>query len=1314
MIDAISEILVKTLLTGPPHGTLTVLNFALSFFDFSDVSGRWLCLLTLQVSSDPDLSKEARRGLDPHQLRILFPQHRDAASYPKLADLLSWPSKWVFCKTYSPISCLHDFQPAVLNALVNISTISFYAMHLPALVDPKIERYQEVLRELVKHDFNAKRILQRRVTTDLTYNHEGDLAVFVPTLISIILERQSEVAVNTLIDILALSFSSVEQFVLTHVVDFLNIALKSPVEPFRSRISLLYAIVASSPQQTIQEIEMQITRVPTMTSQDRSLSDPTVVIPLLRCMSIRGRSFSLDLSLWEEKFLERCSAKEENYISASVTKLLDLAYTDSVQYRAKHISALLAIWKQHKTRASTEILKRILPTLATLTIPLLSDSDQLQEVLENFMVNTDSSIELSLALGEALSVTLGRWHSRSFLVRLEIPLGSKVHDFDIRVDLLTSSIERLLAGLTSSSLCERRGSFFKLLCLVQLLDCSEIDSRLTNIHNAFLMVLGDKDELLAEAAIKGLQIVYHRAETGQRDEMIIQAFRTFLRKAGPERIIPNQESAATLLDLEPNVEQSTARTIDNNSSTRLYRDLYNLCLEIGHKTLLYYLLDMVPNEPIFSIHHEALLGFHSLSLEQDHSRELLQSSQVLLALLPKVFRYRHDPSAKIASRFQSIFVRLFPEDKHTIDQNFELIMNELLCCMSDSAWRTRESAIRALTTLIIGRPTSELQTQIERLWSAGFRALDDIKESVRESSLAFCKGLASALLKSSTDENASTASSIFELGIPLLMTEIHSQSKEVSAFALKTLLNITKEAKTSAIGRFLPALIEEFLLLTSNMEPETLNYLSFHVSKYDLSQNDLDQHRLSAIRNSPILDALEQCIDHLDVSSAVLAMPKVYHIIGQTHGLPTRAATSRFMISLTSRNPELMRLHADAAIGALTKTLDDRSETVVSLSASAVGYLVRVASQDRIVALVTLLAKKLSEGSQSLSAGLVVRAISQNANDKFQDFGSLFLPLCFLAMHDQVESDRVHFRAVWDNNTGSTGAMKLYQKEIITLAEQYLTSPAWRMRQMAASALAELAKSVVLRPETQQELFRLLTAGLDSRAWDGKEDVLGAFVALMRMDSSSVTDAQRIIARKIMAREASRTNLKYRLKALSHFASFLERDEKCSSFQVVHDLIEQDLDELDNEIEKNAMTLELLRCLGHAYRPVHDNDRAQQYRALLTYCFTTSEISWTFKQHVCEVLKTSFERIANSKSFWTAEDMPRTWSLLSTCLQERAHRIVRETAISTCQAFRHACVQQGIGADQMSSFKGQIENMIQMETDPVMQALLDTLSSSYM
>lgn len=71
-----------------------------------------------------------------------------------------------------------------------------------------------------------------------------------------------------------------------------------------------------------------------------------------------------------------------------------------------------------------------------------------------------------------------------------------------------------------------------------------------------------------------------------------------------------------------------------------------------------------------------------------------------------------------------------------------------------------------------------------------------------------------------------------------------------------------------------------------------------------------------------------------------------------------------------------------------------------------------------------------------------------------------FLPFVFVAKNDTDKDVAKEFSITWDENTGGSGAIKLYLKEIIQLAIANISSARWSAKQTSAFALADAATAI--------------------------------------------------------------------------------------------------------------------------------------------------------------------------------------------------------------------------------------------------------------
>ncbi|CAN0518376.1 unnamed protein product, partial [Ectocarpus sp. 8 AP-2014] len=98
-------------------------------------------------------------------------------------------------------------------------------------------------------------------------------------------------------------------------------------------------------------------------------------------------------------------------------------------------------------------------------------------------------------------------------------------------------------------------------------------------------------------------------------------------------------------------------------------------------------------------------------------------------IVPRLFRYRFDPSAKTRAAMDQLWRAV------VIHSNLSAIITELLRALGDRKWRDRQSACAGLSDVLRGRSWDEIGPHLEMLWTMADRGLDDIKESVAEAAV---------------------------------------------------------------------------------------------------------------------------------------------------------------------------------------------------------------------------------------------------------------------------------------------------------------------------------------------------------------------------------------------------------------------------------------------------------------------------------------------------------------------------------------------------------------------------------------------------
>ncbi|KAK0949010.1 proteasome component M29, partial [Friedmanniomyces endolithicus] len=386
--------------------------------------------------------------------------------------------------------------------------------------------------------------------------------------------------------------------------------------------------------------------------------------------------------------------------------------------------------------------------------------------------------------------------------------------------------------------------------------------------------------------------------------------------------------------------------------------------------------------------------------------------------------------------------------------------------------------------------------------------------------------------------------------LPFLLSPsgMESSAQEVQAFSVHTLLEIIKKANGSTLRPFIPELVERLIGLLSSLEPEAVNYLHLNATKYNLTEQKIDDMRLSNIRSSPLMEAIERCLDLLDDETMQRLQPKLENAMKSAVGLPSKVGASRVLVSLSTRRLAVFRQFVDHFLKLIEKLILDRNETVASSYAVAAGYLARAASDKQLLRLIEF-AKALyfdSEGDResvtprrSITSGEVIFATAKHAADRFGSVAASVVPFVFVAKHDPNEQVKEQFQNAWNESVGGSRAVALYLSEIVSISDKHLDSPQWVLKHTSARAVADAVTVVAsleskISTETARALWPTLEKALGGKTWEGKEVVLSAFAKFVESASAEYVQQPAVssLVVKIASREAKRQNAAYKPHAI--------------------------------------------------------------------------------------------------------------------------------------------------------------------------------------
>ena len=409
------------------------------------------------------------------------------------------------------------------------------------------------------------------------------------------------------------------------------------------------------------------------------------------------------------------------------------------------------------------------------------------------------------------------------------------------------------------------------------------------------------------------------------------------------------------------------------------------------------------------------------------------------------------------------------------------------------------------------------------------------------------------------DSSAKGADAMLKNVIPFLLSPsgIESSAEEVRLFALSTLLQIIKSGSGRVLRPYVPEIVGRLIELLASLEPQQVEYLRLNIDQYGMTAQELDDVRLTAVKASPVMEAIERCLDFLDEPTMRELQSSLENAIKAAVALPSKVGAARILVTLATRHNFIFKQHAAQFLRVACKQVLDRNETVSSSYATACGYLARLASNQEILKLVAF-ARKLYFDSEDerhrVIGGDIILATSKHATDRFNALAGDILPFVFVAKHDPYDRSKILFQETWNDNVGGSRAVLLYLKEIISLASQYLDSPRWSLKHTSAFAVADVitsSGSEISDPHARI-IWPTLEKALAGKAWDGKATVLKSFIkfaeysTLLAIDEAVASQMQ-----KVVLREAKRNNPQYRPNALSCLADFVELRDTVDLFPQV-------------------------------------------------------------------------------------------------------------------------------------------------------------------
>ncbi|KAG0682546.1 proteasome component M29 [Pichia californica] len=753
--------------------------------------------------------------------------------------------------------------------------------------------------------------------------------------------------------------------------------------------------------------------------------------------------------------------------------------------------------------------------------------------------------------GEGFAILCDGWSSNFMKDKNDIP-GCSIPS-NLNPNRCSIILDNILQYCKTTKPSLRKSACIWLLSIVQYCSDNIIIDRISEIQFAFMRFLSDREEIVQESASRGLSITYEKGDYDIQETLVHNLLKSFTdsNKTSKDLISGYVDENTQLFD-------SGVLNTGDGESISTYKDVLNLASEVGNPSLVYKFMSLAKNSALWSSRKGIAFGLGAILDKEKLDKLLKENPNLSNRLIPKLFRYKYDPSTSISRTMNNIWNSLILNNKQTIDENFDSILKELLNGMGDREWRIREASTSALQDLLRQCEFDKFEKNLENIWLMAFRAMDDIKSSVRKEGTELTRFLANTMVLklNNSSSNITVQSSILKKLIPFLLGNngLLSDSEDVKKFAFDTIMKLVS-THSNSLKPFVSNMVKQLITLMSSVEPQVINYLTLNADKYNLKVEDIDSQRIGIVGSSPMMEAIEKLMDLLDENTIDEFIEELGSAIKQSIGLPSKVAGSKVIVNLILRHFFIIRNSGDKLLKIASGQLKDRNETVAKSYAIACGYCIRISSIKKIESFGKKLTKYYFEKKSDTSsddklpkiASVASESVSNFANDKLHSNASIFLPLSFIGKHDLNENIAKNFNKVWSDSTSSSvSSIKLYFPEIISLIKSHIQSQTFSLRKTIALSIIEIIDTLDtkindLNPSYINELYELLLESLNGRVYDGKEKLLDSLVKLSCKSQKFLftNDEMYSNVEKRILNEANRKNKTYKNYSILQLGNFL-------------------------------------------------------------------------------------------------------------------------------------------------------------------------------
>uniref|UniRef100_A0A182W1W8 TOG domain-containing protein n=1 Tax=Anopheles minimus TaxID=112268 RepID=A0A182W1W8_9DIPT len=797
-----------------------------------------------------------------------------------------------------------------------------------------------------------------------------------------------------------------------------------------------------------------------------------------------------------------------------------------------------------------------------------------RKVLERFlgMLKLTKDPALHIAMGQALAYTLQG-----------LPKGSlQSTDVDEKVgnvddETLTWFLIELVKQVNETHAYLKQACAVWLLAIVK--NCSHrspVREKRQILQLALTDLLSEDNELVQDVASRAMGIIFTLAGNADQEEMSNLLL---------DQLIGGRRQVQKVVEDTKLFEEGVLGKTPMGGNLSTYKELCALASDLNKPEMIYQFMQIANHNATWNSKLGAAFGLQSIS-----KITKLKMEPYLGKIVPRLFRYKYDPTPKIQNSMISIWDSVVTDAKATIELYYWEILEDVTTNLTSYEWRTRIACCLAVRDLIkraaglklrsdgVGRKKSEdvpstsmdvddrpsvPEPELRYLWSQLFRVMDDQHEGTRLAAEGTANALSKVCVVAASSDHNKSAMNVASSIIPLLLeTGVTHTVPEIRKLSIRTLSELIDSAGALILPH-LTSLVPCLLQATGELDSVKLSYLSTMVSGQagGSTQETIDSLRAEAVKQHYTMETLTKCIRHIDYATLERMSPAVLDLVKASVNLGTKVACAHFICLVSIHLGQEMQPLTSKYLGACFSGLTDRNATVRRYYASAIGHLIGTAKEQSIERLFGKLEELYFEQqtSRSKAVPLTIQSINKRHQEVLKDYSANVLPLVFFAMHEEITEDSKSTVELWqelwhDINTGDAG-LRMNLEAIVTILETNLNNPSWLLKAQAGAATNTLASklSATLEDSVRCRLIELILNNVSGRTFQGKERLLQGLASLCKkLDQQATNHAERIV--DAVMKECRKEESIYRTHALRSLGNILD-ELKVDRFEEVYNMV---------------------------------------------------------------------------------------------------------------------------------------------------------------